>query len=81
MLLTTNNCRKVSESSKTEESAGYDWYTGFMDRNKTLSFRTAEATTINRAINLNKYNVKRYVEDLEKKCMKKKNWTHGVGGI
>lgn len=61
------NNKKVPESWIREDCAGYEyeWYRSFMDRNKTLSLRTPEATSLNRAISFNKHNVNMFFENLE----------------
>ncbi|GBL91119.1 hypothetical protein AVEN_184482-1 [Araneus ventricosus] len=61
-----NNDKKVPESWKAEECAGYYWYRNFMDRNKTLSLRTPEATSLNRAVSFNKHNANMLFVNLEK---------------
>ena len=58
--------KKVPESWKSEKCAVYDWYIGFMDRNKTLAPRTPEATSLNRAISFNKHNVDIFFSNLQK---------------
>ena len=60
-----NTDKKVPESWKTEKCAGYDWYRGFMDCNKT-ALRTSEATSLNRAISFNKHNVDIFFSNLQK---------------
>ena len=49
--------KKVPDSWKTEKCAGYDWYRGFMDRDKTLALCTPEAISLNCSISFNKHNI------------------------
>ena len=58
--------KKVPESWKTEKCAGYDWYRGFVDRNKTLAFRTPESNSLNHAISFNKHSVDIFFSNLQK---------------
>lgn len=44
--------------------AGYDWLKGFMDRNKELSLRSPEATSLGRASSFNKANVDSFLSNL-----------------
>ncbi|EFN84581.1 hypothetical protein EAI_09936, partial [Harpegnathos saltator] len=48
------NCMKMPTSWKTNEEAGADWLMSFLKRNKSLSIRTPEATSIGRATGFNR---------------------------
>jgi hypothetical protein len=47
------------------KSAGRDWLLGFMDRNKDLSLRQPEATSLGRSTSFNKHNVGMFFENLK----------------
>ncbi|KAH0814052.1 hypothetical protein GEV33_008738 [Tenebrio molitor] len=47
------------------KSAGRDWLLGFMDRNKDLSLRQLEATSLGRSTSFNKHNVGMFFKNLK----------------
>ncbi|XP_023218187.1 uncharacterized protein LOC111632236 [Centruroides sculpturatus] len=49
----------------TNNQAGLDWLQGFMTRNKNLSVRTPEATSLARSTSFNKTNVRNFFKNLE----------------
>ncbi|XP_046687436.1 uncharacterized protein LOC124373085 [Homalodisca vitripennis] len=57
------NC-KIPPSWSENEMAGPDWFTSFMKRNKTLSIRTPQATSMSRATSFNRTNVDLFFRNL-----------------
>ena len=53
----TRNNKPIPESWTTNKTAGEDWFRGFMKRNKELSIRKPEATSLARSTSFNKKNV------------------------
>lgn len=68
------NATNYPESWKNKNMAGRDWFTGFMNRNKDLSLRTPEATSIARVSSFNKTNVADFQKKLES-LIKKYNFS------
>lgn len=57
--------KKIPSSWSKNKCAGKDWFTGFMRRNKTVSIRIAEATSLGRAMGFNKPVVQRFFSNLK----------------
>lgn len=55
-----------------EHIAGYDWFRGFMNRNKCLSIRQPEATSIARSTAFNKETVRQFMDNLEEVLVREK---------
>lgn len=60
-IAVNKNCPKSWEENNT---AGYDWFRGFMTRNHELSLRAPEATSLGRATSFNKTNVDSFLNNL-----------------
>lgn len=56
----TANNMSVPECWARDESAGKDWLTGFLERQKDLSLRTPEATSLARMTSFNRASLDRY---------------------
>lgn len=63
-LATANNI-PVPDSWSKNRMAGEDWLTAFLTRNKNISIRTAESTSISRAIGFNKPVVSSFFDKYE----------------
>ena len=61
---TQANSKKIPGSWLTNNSAGKDWFRGFLKRNPEISLRTPEATSLSRATSFNKKNVGDFFENL-----------------
>lgn len=55
----------MPKSWDDEQSAGIDWFQGFMRRNPTLSIRSPEPTSLARMSNFNRANVDLFFDNLE----------------
>lgn len=64
--------KKIPSMWKNRKVAGYDWFRGFMNRNKDLSIRLPEATSIARSTAFNRANVKEFHDNLGKVLEKHK---------
>lgn len=53
----------VPVSWHANELAGKEWYLAFLERNKSLSLRKPEPTSLSRAMNFNKPNVNKFFEN------------------
>ncbi|KAB0795832.1 hypothetical protein PPYR_09893, partial [Photinus pyralis] len=60
----TMNNLKFPEKWKESELASEDWLIAFMRRNPSLTLRTPQATSLNRAMNFNKVNVGKFFDNL-----------------
>lgn len=60
--LATRNKKKYPKSWAEEEKAGRDWLYGYLKRNKDVSIRTPEATSLARAEAFTKENVARFFD-------------------
>lgn len=58
-------CLNFPKSWERSLMAGSDWFSFFLKRNSTLSLRQPEATSLSRAMNFNKQNVKTYMDKYE----------------
>lgn len=58
-----NNCN-YPQNWNNLEMASEDWLTAFLKRNPTISIRTPESTSLARAMNFNKENVKKFYSNL-----------------
>lgn len=59
----SNNCN-YPENWNNLELASEDWLTAFLKRNPSLSIRTPESTSLARAMNFNKENVRKFYQNL-----------------
>lgn len=64
--LAVANKKKIPPSWKENQTAGKDWFTSFLKRNKDISIRAAEATSLGRAMGFNKPVVSKFFENLKK---------------
>lgn len=60
----TNN-KPVPSSWVLNQTAGEDWFYGFMSRHKQLSLRAPQSTSLSRSTAFNKTTVSRYFDNLE----------------
>ena len=51
---------EMPDNWKTDKMAGKDWLQGFLKRNKELSIRKPQATSLSRAASFNKFNVNNF---------------------
>lgn len=58
-------CLNFPKSWEKSLMAGPDWFSYFLKRNSTLSLRQPEATSLSRAMNFNKQNVKTFMDKYE----------------
>ncbi|XP_029347179.1 uncharacterized protein LOC115034416 [Acyrthosiphon pisum] len=63
---------KVPKTLTDKNQAGIDWFSAFLKRNPTLSIRQPEATSISRAMNFNRANVKLFMDKYESVMLKYK---------
>lgn len=56
--------RKIPPSWADREIAGVDWFSCFMKRNKSLSIRSAQSTSLARATSFNRTNVEAFFKNL-----------------
>lgn len=61
-LYAVENGKKITENWKIHKAASRDWLRGFMSRNKNLSLRTPEPTSLSRATAFNKHTVAEFYE-------------------
>lgn len=66
--LAVANKKKIPFSWQKNQTAGKDWFTAFLKRNKDISIRAAEATSLGRAMGFNKPVVTKFFENLKKLC-------------
>lgn len=59
------NSLRVPDTWIRNKKAGKDWFTGFMLRNKSLSIRKPEATSVSRIASFNPVNLKTFQDNLE----------------
>lgn len=59
-LYAVANNKKISANWTKNESASYEWLRGFLDRNKNLSLRTPEPTSLSRATAFNQHTVREF---------------------
>lgn len=55
----------MPDTWKTNEMAGADWFSAFIKRNRTLSIRSPQATSLSRATSFNKTNVTAFFNNLQ----------------
>lgn len=66
------------ESWNINRAAGKDWFTGFMERNSSLSIRKPESTSLARITAFNRYTVGSFFEKLETIMKREKFESHRV---
>lgn len=59
------NSKKYPGSWARNNAAGKDWFRGFLSRNREVSLRTPEATSLSRATSFNKKNVNDFFTNLK----------------
>nr|CAI5843850.1 unnamed protein product [Callosobruchus analis] len=59
------NSKKIPESWTSNNTAGKDWFRGFLSRNSEISLRTPEATSLSRTTSFNKKNVVDFFTNLK----------------
>lgn len=69
----TTNDVNVLKSWNANKCAGKDWFTSFLKRNKALSLRIPEATSLARAMGFNRPVVNNFYDNLEQVLTKYSN--------
>lgn len=63
---------KIPKNWTQNKEAGVDWFSEFLKRNSSISIRRPEATSLSRAMNFNKVNVKNFMDKYQSVLLKYK---------